>query len=321
MSKIAKIWLAIASSLVVIGLGAFVVVMSMNDWDFTKISTVKFETNTYEVGEEFSSISINTDTANIEFAPSTDEKCKVVCYEKEKIEHNASVTDGILKIGVTDNRQWYEHIEITFQTQKVTVYLPKSEYSSLTIKEHTGNVNIPSDFKFENIDVSTSTGSVKCFASATEKVKITTTTGAVKVSNATVNALDILVTTGDITVSGVTCANDIKISVVTGNAYLENVTCKKVTSGGSTGDITLKEVVAVEKISVERSTGDVRFNGSDAGEIFVKTSTGNVSGSLLTPKIFDVSTGTGSVSVPHSVTGGKCEIKTSTGNIRMIIAQ
>ena len=70
---------------------------------------------------------------------------------------------------------------------------------------------------------------------------------------------------------------------------------------------------------LERSTGDVKFTLCDAGELFVKTTTGNVIGSLCSEKIFMAKASTGKVEVPKSVTGGICEIETSTGDIRITI--
>lgn len=77
----------------------------------------------------------------------------------------------------------------------------------------------------------------------------------------------------------------------------------------------MNHVIATEDLSIERSTGDVILEGIDAGEIDVKTSTGDVTGTLLSEKVFITETNTGRVKVPKTVTGGKCEIKTSTGDI------
>ena len=78
-------------------------------------------------------------------------------------------------------------------------------------------------------------------------------------------------------------------------------------------------VIAENKFSIERSTGNVKFDGSDAAEIFVKTDTGDVTGSLLTDKVFIAQTDTGDVDVPKTVTGGRCEIMSDTGNIKIKI--
>ena len=83
--------------------------------------------------------------------------------------------------------------------------------------------------------------------------------------------------------------------------------------------MTLKNVSASGRICIESDTGNVKFDGSDAAEISVKTSTGNVSGTLLSEKVFITETATGRINVPATTSGGKCEIKTATGNISIEI--
>ena len=56
---------------------------------------------------------------------------------------------------------------------------------------------------------------------------------------------------------------------------------------------------------VEQSTGDVEFDHCDAGEIYIKTSTGDIEGSFLTPKIFP---------------SDNCKIVSSTGDIHITVA-
>jgi DUF4097 and DUF4098 domain-containing protein YvlB len=255
----------------------FSVAMTKIHWDFTKLSTVKYETNTYEVTDDFNSISMLTDTADILFVQSDDKICKVVCYEMSDMKHTTTVQNNTLTINVTDEREWYDHIGITLGSPKITVYLPKTEYVSLAIKEDTGDIEVPKDFKFGTIDIATSTG--------------------------------------DITIAGVTCEDDIVINVSTGKANLTDIKCKSFISDGSTGDISLNNVIATEKFSIERSTGDVKFDACDATEIWVETDTGDVTGKLLSEKIFITQTSTGDVHVPKSTNGGKCEITTSTGDI------
>ena len=83
----------------------------------------------------------------------------------------------------------------------------------------------------------------------------------------------------------------------------------------------MKNVVATGTISIKSDTGDVRFEGSDAIEISVKTDTGDVTGTLLSEKVFITETSTGSINVPKTTSGGKCEITTSTGDINISIKQ
>ena len=73
------------------------------------------------------------------------------------------------------------------------------------------------------------------------------------------------------------------------------------------------------EIALVVRTGNVNFDGSDAAEIFVKTSTGKVTGNFLTDKVFITQTDTGTVAVPKTVTGGRCKIATDTGDIEIKI--
>ncbi len=319
MSKKTKIWLIIAASLVLVGLMILGGVMTVLKWDFTKLSTHKYETNNYEISEDYNNISIKIDTADVVFIPSKNGETSVVCKEHENLRHSVSLKDETLVIELNDTRKWYEYIGINFGVPKITVYMPAAEYGNLFIKESTGNIDLPKEFSFESIDISTSTGNVKCRASASGSVKIKTSTGDIYTENMSVGELDLAVSTGEIKAFGVKCEGDLKISVSTGKTYLEDVTCKKLTSNGSTGNISLKNVIASEKFSIERSTGDVKFEKCDAAEIFVKTDTGSVKGSLLSDKVFITSTDTGSVNVPKSTDGGRCEIETDTGDIKITV--
>ena len=321
MSKITKIWLVIATSLMLIGCITFVGVMSILKWDFTKLSTGKYETNNYEITENFNNISIITDTADILFVPSENQKASVVCHEQKNMKYSVTVQNGKLVIEIVDTRKWYEYIGISFGTPKITVYIPQGEYGALLVKSSTGNVEIPKEFKFENIDISESTGNVTNYASASENIIIKTSTGNIRVENVSANTLDLSVSTGGVTVSNVTTEGDVKIKVSTGKTHLTDIECKNVVSNGNTGAISLKNVIVAEKFSIERSTGDVKFDGCDAAEIFVETDTGDVTGTLLSDKVFVVETDTGNVDVPKTVTGGKCEITTSTGDINISIKQ
>ena len=316
-----KVWLIIAASFVLVGGIIFGGVMSMHKWDFTKLSTVKYETNDYEITESFKSISIITNTADVVFVPSENTKTSVVCHEHKNMKHSVTVQNGKLVIEVVDTRKWYEYIGINFGSPKITVYIPQGEYGALFVKSSTGNVEIPTEFKFENIDILERTGNVTNYASASENIIIKTSTGNIRVENVSAGTLDLSVATGGITVSNVTCEGNVKINVSTGKTNLTNIECKNVMSNGNTGAISLKNVIAAEKLSIERSTGDVKFNGCDATEIFVKTDTGDVTGSLLSNKIFVVEADTGSVDVPKTATGGKCEITTDTGDINISIKQ
>lgn len=319
MSTKTKIWLITASALILVGCILFGGVMTVLNWDFKKLSTVKYETNEYTVSEKFESISVITDTADIVFVPSENSSVSVVCYEETDAKHLVSVKDGALRVELNNTKKWYGCIGINFGSPKITISLPAGEYGTLSLKGDTGDVEISEKLGFENIEVSVSTGDVSSRASSLGPVKIRTSTGKINVENISVGSLELSVSTGKMLVSDVTCGGDVTVGVTTGKAQFANVTCKNLTSTGNTGDISLKNVIADESFSIKRSTGNVSFESCDASEVSVKTSTGDVCGSFLSPKAVFAESNTGSISIPEEQKGGRCDITTDTGDVEIYI--
>ena len=134
MKRATMVWMIVAASLILLGGLGFVGIMSMNHWNFNILSTSKYETNTHEIREDFSSIEVRTDTADLTLLPSEDGVCRVVCQEQKNNSHEVKVENGTLVIRLVDNRRWYEHISIGWGSSKLTVYLPKSEYEDLNVR-------------------------------------------------------------------------------------------------------------------------------------------------------------------------------------------
>lgn len=319
MSKKKRIWLVTATCLVVIGAIIFGGVMSDFDWDFLKLSNSKTYDAKVMVDQEFKNVSIITDTDDIVFVASDNGETSVLCKERNNLTHSVRVENDTLVIELEDTRKWYEYIDINFATSKITVTLPAGEYGDLKIELSTGDTEIPKDFKFESIDIKQSTGDVENSASASGDIKIKTSTGDISLANLSANSLDLSVSTGKVNMTGVSCEGDLEIKVSTGKTELSGVTCENLTSSGSTGKAVLEKVVANKKMSIERTTGDVKLNFCDAGELFIETNTGDVTGSLITSKVFIANTSTGKIDLPKTTSGGTCEITTSTGDIKITV--
>ena len=297
MRKLKK-WLIIGASLVLIGCIIFAGVMAVLKWDFKMLSASKYETNEYTIDDEFKNISVESDTADITFLASDEKSVKVVCHEPSNAKHTVVISSDTLEIKKNDTRKWYEHIGISFESEKITVYLPKGKYGNLTVKASTGDLKATDEFKFADLNITLSTGDIT-------------------LQSISANSISLRVSTGKIALDNVQIEGDLKAEVSTGKTYLKRLNCDNFISVGNTGDITMENVIAKQKISVERSTGDVKFDGCDAAEIFVVTDTGDVRGSLLSGKVFITKTDTGSIDVPKTTLGGKCEITTDTGDIRI----
>ena len=319
MRKTGNVWLIVAAVLLAVGLFIFGGVMTVLKWDFTKLSTLTYETHEYVLDEAFQDIQIVTKTANVKLLPSDIEQTTVVCHEQKKLNHEVTVEKGRMRIEVKDTRKWYDYIGISFGSPSITVYVPAGLYGTLSVESETGNVEIPKDVQFESIDISASTGRILNYASAAKSIRISTNTGDILVENVKTGKMELSVSTGGITVDRVSCAGDVSIKVSTGRTHVNDLTCNNLISNGSTGDLKLQNVIASNRFSIERSTGNVRFEGCDAAEILIKTSTGSVTGTLLTDKTFYATASTGRIEIPQNGNGGKCEIHTSTGDIRIDI--
>ena len=142
---------------------------------------------------------------------------------------------------------------------------------------------------------------------------------ALSLENTLIKQYTMTASTGSVSAKGVTCTGDITVKVSTGRLNAENVSSKSFTSTGSTGSASLKNVIAEESFSVKRSTGSIKLDGCDAASIVISTDTGNITGTLLSEKNFIASSDTGNISVPDTHTGGRCELTTDTGDIKISI--
>ena len=154
---------------------------------------------------------------------------------------------------------WYTYavkggrVSVHLFARTLTLYLPKTDYTALSIHESTGNVEIPKELTWTSADISVSTGDVRFFSAVREAVKIKTSTGSIRAEDISAGALTLSVATGGITVSGVTCEGEATVGVSTGRTELTEVVCGSLVSTGTTGDITLEHVtVGGEAVGQEK---------------------------------------------------------------------
>lgn len=314
-----KVMIIVAIALVILGAVVCVAAAASMRFDFKKMDNGSYETNTYTVNEKFSSISVDVTTEKLYFKPSDDGKCKVVCLEEENLKHEVSVSGGTLIIKEKDERKWNDHFGFYTRTPEITVYLPERVYDELLIKTGTGDIEIPADFSFESISIEGDTADVECFASVKDLLKIHVSTGDITIRDISAGELDLKASTGKIIAESAICAENVSIRVSTGRVELKDLSCANLASTGSTGKVILKNVIVKDDLSITRDTGDIEFDRCDAATITVKTTTGDVKGTFLSDKTIFAETDTGKVKVPKSVSGGRCEITTDTGDIEIEI--
>ena len=302
----------VVGSLLLIGGGAL---FGVAVYKSSKNSTI--ETKEYTDLTTFNKFDIDLTIADLEFKKG--DAAKVVVDETKYDVHDVNVVDNTLTIKGKDTRKWYEHIFNWnwFDKVKVTVYMPEGDYDSLNAKSSTGDIVVPADFTFASFEVKASTGNVTSKAKVTNNVDIKVSTGNVSLESVTTKNITVNSSTGSINLRNDTVSEKISIDSDTGNIKLDNVTCNDYYSHSDTGDVNFVNTNVTNKVEIKNGIGYVKFVASDADTLDIKTSTGDVNLELNTPKIVQADTKTGRKNVPVSVTGGLCEIKTSTGDIKV----
>lgn len=278
-------------------------------------------TNSYEITEAFSDISVDVDISDIYFYSSTDGKTKVECVEKEKFKHTVKVEDNKLVITNKDTRKWYERMFVFgLNNLKVNIYLPNNEYNDLSIIASTGNINLNEGFTFNNVNIKVSTGNVILSSTGKELVKVESSTGNIQVKGFDTKELKLEASTGKIIIENVNVSGKCYLKTSTGSKVVTNLNALNFECKSSTGKTTLTNVIIEEEMKVEASTGDIILSECDAKTVTIETSTGDVTGSFKTTKVFYCKSDTGRIDVPKSNEGGIVSVETDTGDIKLTIS-
>ena len=361
MKKSVWISMIVAAGLLLAGIACMVVGLGLRGHESLLGEDPSLVTTAFTPEGDFTSISVDTITADVKFLYAEDGICRVEARDRESIIYTAEILDGTLLIRAEDHRSWMDHIEFfgVSQNPTVTVYLPAKSLKALTVDVTTGDVSIPRDFTFSgNVELSSNSGDLTLLAavegdtsletttgdvtvegkhktvsaSATtgdvtlrhvdaKELTVSVTTGSIHVQKAVAVAVTAAAGTGDVILEDVITDDAIRVTTTTGDQQLLRVLCGSMTLRAGSGCVTLTESVALGHAAVKTTTGDVTFVRSDAVTLSVDVTTGDVTGSLLTSKIFSVASTSGSVNVPQSSVGGLCEIKTTSGSIRITIEE
>ncbi len=317
-----KSTIIVASILCGVGLLVCIVGAFAMGLDFSKLNTAKYDERIYEINEDFENIVINANVADVNFLVAKGENASVESYERADRKLSVYIKNGTLYIKENE-KEWYDYIEFSFfaigKKETIDVYLPRDKYNDLSVEIDTGDVNIPEYFAFDKIDIESDTGDIRIFAKA-ENISLLTDTGDILAEKLEVNNLSAETDTGRINIYNVNAKESLGVETDTGKVHIADVRAGVINAESNTGDMHFEHTEVSFKLSAISDTGDVHFALSDADTIYVRTSTGDVTGTLLSEKIFLTQTSTGKVRVPQGTSGGICEIKTSTGDIELALA-
>lgn len=271
-------------------------------FDFSKFSTDTLKEKVYTVSDEFSNIEINCAEFDIQILPSKDQTCKIASWEGEKLENSVEVENGTLKIKSVSRRKWYEHISIMIgQSRTVTIYLPKrgDTYGALSANSAGGNITMSADLEFDSVNLISVSGDISAEFTKTYSLYLQSTSGNVKADS--------------------TATSSLIAKSTSGNTLLIDTNVIKATAASVSGNITLENFTAKETAQVTATSGDIKLHSFDANIYDLKTVSGDIKGTVKSPKSFKTSTVSGSVDVPSMSGPSMCSASTTSGDIKITV--
>ncbi len=133
--------------------------------------------------------------------------------------------------------------------------------------------------------------------------------------------LEITTVSDDIELSRDFTFSDVAVESTSGKIYVNSCIWDNFSAKTVSGDITLNRINVSGNISTETVSGNLKFTECDAEKISFESTSGDVKGSVLTDKLFDFSTVSGDVELPKSAGEQICKIRTTSGNIKIEIAE
>lgn len=249
----------VIASLIMIVLGAVICggVLAVKGTEIMKKD--RLVASSFEVDENFSSISIEAESDDIIFELSSDGKCHVECMDEEDTTHEVEVEDGTLFI-TTDIDRDAEFLRMGFdlESPKIVVYLPSDEYENLDVNITTGDLTV-------------------CGFDFTGDINVVCTTGDAEFENVTCANLTYNGVTGDIDLSSTIVSREISIYLTTGDVVFDRSDAFEIDIEILTGDVS-GTLMTAKTFDCTVRTGDVVIpRDGNGGNCSITTSTGDVS--------------------------------------------
>lgn len=357
MKKSKKIALLVGALLLAAGLAVSLIALAMIGFDFGRLSTEQYEEKTFSFAGPVSALEIHGASHDVRILPWEEDGVRVVCYESERVSYEVKTEADTLSVSAVSSgsARWFG---IFMGKEPVTtVYLPAAEYESLTLRNGSGDVRVEDGLVFGRASVEALSGDIAFFADVTGNLAARCKSGNLFLADLAAGACELESTSGDLTLKDVACGplsvqtlsgdlniirlkgEDVTLRTTSGDLELDGAECASLAAISNSGeldfhglsaegDVTLESSsgdVELEKsfagaFSIATSSGSVHFERSDADSLSVTTSSGDVRGSLLSAKFFSVRSSSGSIRIPESDReGGICEIRTSSGDIKIEI--
>ncbi|MDO4459729.1 MAG: DUF4097 family beta strand repeat-containing protein [Clostridia bacterium] len=279
-----------------------------------------FEIKTTEINESFTDIKLEEMDMGFYIRKADDGKCRVVSPERTdgSVYHAVEVVNDELCVIRHDSAGIFDSVSVFNVENMVEIYLPEGEYGKLTAKNGSGRIEVDEGYVFESANLKNTSGRIEMHSDVKGELTADNTSGRIKIENVNPEKLVANSTSGRVVLTNVK-SDDVYAKSTSGRTVLNNVTARDIEVKATSGKIELNDVIAENKLDAENSSGGVTLNRCDAEKINIRTTSGSVKGCVLSDKIFNTKTTSGSVHLPRSVIGGECDIHTTSGSIKIEI--
>ncbi len=289
---------------------------------FTKLVDAGFVNRTHFESGSFQKIYVAADDCDIVFKFSEDGNCSVVCPENDKVEQFVFIRKDTLRVTRRESGEWYDKfgIDSWLARPTITVNLPRDKYLSVEVATKTGSITLPDEIEFARIKLSSESGNIT-LSSASEDAEITVETSSGVIGFTGVAASFSAATDGGMIKVKGPKIRDLRLTTVSGNISVSKISASSVSADSGKGSVEYKLVTDGNSIGAYTVSGNIKLSGCDAPSLSFNTVSGDLGGTLLLDKRFDIESEGGTVSVPQSSGSDTFRAKTVSGSIKISVTK
>lgn len=310
MRKGTKIVLFIGLGILVAGLITVFAIFAANKFSFRRIVTNATEEGrqiekeakriNMDITDPVTDVSILCVADDVTIKESEDGTCHLTYTEDANTKYDVSVEQGRLIIV-----QNTEEVEWSWNLSEILPNLLNKGFSELASvmdgDNHDLILTLPSAV-YGTVDVANISGDIDISGKqlSVGDLTIATTSGDLRIDGLKgVHGISAAMTTGDVALRNMQLTGDVEASTVSGDITLDTIeTPGKATLATTSGRIELKETV-ISAGDIDGTSGSVVFTNSDADTMKIRLVSGDINGTIRTPKEFHVDSTSGDVSVPE----------------------
>ena len=176
------------------------------------------------------------------------------------------------------------------------------------------------NLKATNVTTHSSSGGMALENVSSDYLRATSVSGEIRVMGSDFRNTSYFETgSGNMEITASDCGEQ-SITAISGDVSLQNITGTSLNARNTSGEIIIGDALYSENVLCHTVSGEIQFTGLDSEMLEFLSTSGDVSGNLLSPKNFIVDTNSGYASFPPSdESAGTCHISTVSGNISIAI--